>query len=168
VKRPATGPSTATLRSTLDVAPDGTTLVELAGAIDENSDLQGLFDRLTGDTILNMRRVERVNSMGVHGWVPLVNKFAQKHRLMIDEISYALVQSANSVANMFGAAYIRSCMAPYFCTTCQDNQTLTVMGDEVRASRFEPPARYCGRCKQPMEFDELDGYFGFFQIRTGK
>jgi len=168
VKRAATGPSTTTLRAKLDVAADGSTVVELSGAIDENSDLQGMFDRLTGDAVLNMRNVERVNSMGVHGWVPLIRAYSQKHRLVIDEISYALVQSASSVANMFGTAQIRSCMAPYFCSTCQDNQTVRVTAQEVAMSQFSPPAKQCGRCNSHMEFDELDGYFGFCQTRTGK
>jgi uncharacterized CHY-type Zn-finger protein len=69
---------------------------------------------------------------------------------------------------MFGTGQIRSCMAPYFCSQCQDNQTVRVTATEVAMSRFAPPAKQCGRCKSTMEFDELDGYFGFFQARTGK
>ena len=143
-------------------------MVALIGAIDENSDLQGVFSRLTGDTVLNMLNVERVNSMGVHRWIPIVVRFSAQHRLVLDQISYALVQNANVVANMFGTAYVRSCMAPYFCSRCKDNATITVTKDDVAAAGNEPPPKSCLRCGSVMEFDELDGYFSFFKIRPGK
>src|SRR6188508_199358 len=92
VKVPAPPAGNSSLKYTFSTA-QGTTQVALAGAIDENADLSGLFDRLQGDTILNLRDVDRVNSMGVHGWVPLINKASSRHRLVIEELSYALVQS---------------------------------------------------------------------------
>ena len=141
-------------------------MVALSGSIDENSDLQGVFARLDGAAVLNMQQVERVNSMGVHRWIPLVTRFSAEHRLMIDEISYALVQNANVVANLFGTAVVRSCMAPYYCSHCNSNTTLTVSHDEVAAAGNAPPAKYCGRCKSQMDFDELDGYFAFFKPRA--
>jgi len=167
VKRQATGGLT-TLQARFETGPAGFGLVVLAGAIDENSDLVGLFERMTGDTVLNMRAVERVNSMGVHGWIPWVTRFSANHLLMIDEISYALVQSANAVANMFGSAQVRSCMAPYFCATCKDNVTVAVTSYEVASTGWTAPAKQCARCGSAMEFDELDGYFDFFKMRAGK
>ena len=53
-----------------------------------------------------MRNVERVNSMGVHRWIPLISKFSAKHQAAFDEISYALVQNANVVANLFGKPFL--------------------------------------------------------------
>jgi len=35
--------------------------VALAGSIDENADLAGVFGKLNGPTVLNMRNIERVN-----------------------------------------------------------------------------------------------------------
>jgi len=168
VKRPGVEPVTNTLNVKFDAVRDGQTLVELSGAIDENSDVQGMFERLPADAVLNMRAVERVNSMGVHRWVPLVTRFSAKQRLLIDEISYPLVQNANSVANMFGTAQVRSCMAPYYCARCQDNVTVPVTASEVAATDYAPPDKQCGRCRSMMEFDELDGYFAFFKNRAGR
>lgn len=159
-----TGPvATSSLRITTAQAPDGYQLVALAGAIDENADLEGMFAQLTGDTILNMRSVDRLNSMGVHRWVPFVSRFSARHRLVIEEISYAVVQNANAVANLFGSARVRSCMAPYYCSVCKDNCTMTVTVREVAESRQDPPPKRCLRCATAMEFDELDGYFSFFK-----
>jgi len=167
VKRAATGPSTNTLRDKLETA-NGVLFVELSGALDENSDLQELFARLSGDAVLNMRNVERVNSMGVHGWIPLMTRLSEQHRVVVDDISYALVQNANAVANMFGSAQVRSCMAPYFCATCSDNVTVPVLAAEVAAAGQSPPIKLCARCQSPMDFDELDGYFEFFKTRGVK
>lgn len=146
-------------------APDGRQAVALAGSIDENSDLDGLFAKLVGPAVMNMQQVERVNSMGVHHWIPLVTRFTAQHPLEIHEISYALVQNANVVANLFGSATIASCMAPYFCGRCKDNCTVAVTAHEVAEAGSGPPAKSCGRCKTAMEFDELDGYFAFFKNR---
>ena len=155
--------TSGSLRAEVEGIGDGWLKVLLAGSIDENADLDGLFGKLGADAVMNMRGVDRVNSMGVHRWIPLVTKFTTQHRLVIDEISYALVQNANVVANLFGGAMLRSCMAPYFCARCKDNCTVLVTADEVAQAGSEPPVKHCGRCNSPMEFDELDGYFGFYK-----
>jgi hypothetical protein len=156
----------ASLKYTVEIL-NGETRIALAGAIDENADLAGLFGHLAGPTVFNMRDVERVNSMGVHSWVPLINKVPVNHKLAIEELSYPLVQSANAVANMFGAAVLRSCVAPYFCARCKQNVNLTVTAEEVAAAGGEVPVKQCSRCRMALEFDELDGYFAFFK-RTRK
>ena len=162
--RPVTEPTgTSTLRAQLETSPDGFVHVWLEGAIDENSDLAGVFAKLTGDAVLHMQGVARVNSIGVHRWIPTLGGYAAQHRVWIDDISYALVQNANVVANLFGAATVRSCMAPYFCGTCKINCTESVSGEEVLEHAFAPPPRNCAKCGSAIEFDELDGYFAFFK-----
>lgn len=154
------------MRAAFDKAADGTQYVTLAGSIDENADLESIFSKFTGATTLNLRGIERVNSMGVHRLVPLITAFTANHRLVIEELSYALVQNANFVANLFGTATVRSCVAPYYCSTCKDNCSVTVTADEVAARGYEPPPKRCAHCSSALEFDELDGYFAFFKNRT--
>jgi hypothetical protein len=169
VKRLDTGASKVAEALRVTIESNGsTTLVSLAGAIDENSKLDALFGQLMTDTTFNMRNVERVNSMGVHRWIPLIARFSAQHRVTFDEISYPLVQNANVVANLFGSGQIRSCMAPYFCAACKINVTLTVTYQEVVAALHAPPIKACERCQRLMEFDELDNYFTFFKIRVGR
>ena len=156
-----------TLRVSID-ANGGTTHVIFEGAIDENAKLESIFSQLSGDTMFHMRRVERVNSMGVHRWIPLVTRFTAKHRLSIVDISYPLVHNANVVANLFGSAQIQSCMAPYFCARCNANLTLSVSQQEVAATSYAPPPKKCERCGGELEFDELDNYFAFFKVRAGR
>ena len=146
--------------------PGGTTVVSLSGSIDENADVKAVFEQLRGPATVNLQRVGRVNSMGVHRWIPLVTKFAAQHRTTIEEISYSLVQNANVVANLFGSAQVMSCMAPYYCGRCKANFTLRVTADEIAHTGGLAPERTCERCSSPLEFDELDGYFAFFKPRT--
>jgi hypothetical protein len=162
VKRPE-GMSGSTLRTTSETGRDGERRITLAGAIDENSDLAGLFALISGPSVINMREVARVNSMGIHAWIPAIAKASAAHPVVIEELSYALVQNANVVANLFGSAQVRSCMAPYYCSKCKDNVNVSVSADEVLAAGDEPPTKHCTRCKAELEFDELDGYFVFFK-----
>lgn len=166
MKRMPTGGNT--LQVTIQTSPDGKAYVAFAGAIDENSDFRQVFDHVSGDAVFNMRAIDRVNSMGVHGWVPHVKRFSAEHQLVIEDISYPLVQNANSVAKLFGSAQIHSCMAPYYCATCRDNTTVSVSRDEVVHTGMKPPTKQCARCKSVMEFDELDGYFDFFRSHAEK
>jgi hypothetical protein len=158
-------PPAASLRAEFGQAPDGTTLVVLLGTIDENADLASVFARLDRDTTMNLEHIERVNSMGVHRWVPLITSFTANHLLMIERISYPLVQNANVVSNLFGAATVRSCIAPYYCPECKTNVSLVIRQQEVIGNGFAPPSKLCAKCNADLEFDELDGYFHFFRNR---
>lgn len=168
VKREGSAPgANNTLRAKVHTTPEGVTIV-LSGAIDENSDLKGVFAQIVSDVTINMRGIERINSMGVHNWIPVITKAASQHSVALEEISYAIVQNAVAVANLFGAADVRSCMAPYFCATCKDNFTITVTREEVFQAGNDAPLKRCTRCQSPMEFDELDGYFSFFKARKAR
>jgi anti-anti-sigma regulatory factor len=161
-------PRTRSMAANIQTMADGTLNVIFEGAIDEKSDLAAAFALITRPAILNLRGVSRVNSMGVHSWIPAISKCSAQHRLALEEISYALVQNANVVANLFGSAELRSCMAPYFCVTCSENFALCVTREEVAESGGEPPERTCARCGSALEFDELDGYFSFLTRRRGR
>jgi hypothetical protein len=156
-------PKAVALRSTFETTPDGWLRVTLAGALDESADLAGLFGRIDRDCIINLRDVERINSMGVHNWIVYMTRATGRIRIVVDEISYGLVQNAIAVANLFGSADVRSCMAPYACARCDSHVMVSVKRDEVVAAGGEPPPKQCTRCGSAMDFDEIDGYFSFFR-----
>jgi hypothetical protein len=159
--------ASAPLRATFENTTAGVQRVVLSGSIDENADLDAVFAPLTAlPTVMNLRDVERVNSIGVHRWIPHITAVSKRAPLEVEEISYALVQNANVVANLFGTATLRSCMAPYFCAKCNDNLAIVITSEEVIASVFHPPSKWCPRCDSEMEFDELDGYFALFKTRA--
>jgi hypothetical protein len=164
VKRATTGANN--LRVKVEKAPGGGSRVTMSGTIDENSDLDAAFSKLSGDMVINMKDVERVNSMGVHLWIPVMARLSANHRVVVEEISYAFVFNANAVANLFGSAQVVSCTAPYYCAKCKDHVMVKVTVDEVAAAGGAPPQKRCARCTAAMEFDELDGYFSFFKTRA--
>jgi hypothetical protein len=136
--------------------------VRLSGAIDERADVDQLFAVLDHDTIFDMSSVVRMNSIGVQRWINHCREFTTSHRLVIEAASYPVVTQANCVANLFAGGSVESCLAPYFCSTCQTNLMALVRSDEVVDG---PPAKTCLTCGSMLDFDELDTYFSFLSRR---
>jgi hypothetical protein len=149
------------LKSRVEQEADGRYRVTLAGSIDEESDLKSLFAKLDSDTTFDLGDVERVNSMGIHLWIPEITALSSKHTVAIERIAYPMVLQANTVANLFGNATVNSCFAPYFCGSCQESFTLEVAAKD--AADGVSPGRTCTTCNEELEFDELDSYFYFLQ-----
>jgi hypothetical protein len=149
------------LRSSITRDERGRTHLKLSGAIDESSDLPGMFKELGADVEIDLEGVERINSIGVHRWIPAFEGFCRGRAVELTGLSYPMVLQANMVANLFGNVPISSCLAPYFCTKCQDNRMSLVQRTEVSSSGL-PPARKCPVCGEAMSFDELENYFSFF------
>ena len=139
----------------------------LSGAIDENAALEKIFAELTaaaaeGGMTVFMQGVSRINSIGVRRWVQEIDRFTRNRKIRIEGLSYPLSMQANNVANIMGTAEVISCMAPYFCGLCEANRMVLVTRSDVAASPL-PPAKACGDCGSPMEFDEVDEYFHFLR-----
>jgi hypothetical protein len=144
---------------------NGVVSIFLRGTIDETADLESVFRDLRGPVVFNLRGIERINSIGISRWITLIGGFSRKNRTSIDELSYAVVVQANNIANMFGGAEVRSCMAPYYCARCDASRTVLVKGDEIMRAGKSVPKKICNTCGSPMDFDELDTYFTFFHQR---
>jgi hypothetical protein len=149
------------LKAKLDKGGDGKFRVALAGAMDEESDLKSFFTELNGDTVFDLGEIERVNSMGIHLWIPQITELSNNHDVLIERIAYPMVLQANTVANLFGKARVTSCYAPYFCGSCHENYMVEVSAEEVVDGTA--PEKKCDTCSDDMEFDELDSYFYFLQ-----
>lgn len=136
---------------------DGSTEVALAGSIDEGADLDAVLGDLPGDMTLDMSGIERLNSIGIHRWIPRFEALAQGRRIAIEGLSYAVVMQSNCLTNLFAGQPVRSCMAPYYCARCDSGRAVRVSSNEV--VRGAPPAKPCPSCGERMQFDELPGYF---------
>lgn len=137
--------------------------VELSGAIDESADLGDVFRAIDGDALFDLSGIERINSIGVLRWVSAFVPHTETHEVIIEAVSYPMMLQANCVANLFGSASVRSCLAPYFCPTCKDHQMVLVTVDQLAAAEGSAPAVSCQRCRTLLDFDELDVYFQFFR-----
>lgn len=153
-----------TIRADVERLADGTLRLTLHGALDERSDLGAIFGAVDADVTLNLRGVERINSLGIHKWVTAIGPLSEARRVRLEQIPYPLVLSANAVANLFGQATPVSCMAPYFCEPCGESRTEVVQTSEVSPTGAAP-ARSCSVCGGPLSFDELDTYFRFLRVR---
>src|SRR5262245_39793174 len=144
-------------------APARAPKVFLSGAIDEHSTLDDVFAKVTkavgGSLVMNLQGIIRINSLGIRGWIPLMSSLTKGRQVSVEALSYPLVLQANNVANLLAAAQIVSCMAPYFCSLCEANRMVLITADELRGGDGTVPAKACGDCGTPMEFDELDDYF---------
>ena len=161
----AEGPTTqgGALQVRVDAGEGGSSRVFLAGVIGENTDLPRAFEALSGDVVLNLRDIERLNSIGVHHWIAILTRVLETHRVEIEELSYPFVLQANRVSNLFATAKVRSCLAPYFCAHCDASTTSVVASHEVAQLPSGAPERRCPSCGGTMEFDELDSYFDFLR-----
>jgi len=151
----------ASLKSDIKKDDSGRYIVTLSGAMDEESDLKSIFAELQGPTTFDLGGIERVNSMGIHLWIPLITELSNAHDVLIERIAYPMVLQANTVANLFGKARVTSCFAPYFSPAVHENFMVEVKADEVKDGTA--PVKLCPESGEEMEFDELDSYFYFLQ-----
>lgn len=140
---------------------EGTTL-RLTGTLDEHANVGAAFGSLQGPVVINMRGVERINSMGVHRWLSAFNALTAREKVVVEEVPYPIAMQANMVASFFGQAEVRSAAAPYYCAACKATREVIVNRTDVD-KKGAAPAKQCPKCSQPMEFEELDGYFAFFE-----
>jgi hypothetical protein len=151
------------LKVSVDDADPQRLRVQLSGAIDEQTDIAAVLGALRAPVVvLNLRGIERINSVGVHRWIPAMRALAEGRRVVVEEVSYAVATQANYVANLLTPAVVTSCLAPYYCPSCDQPATVVVTSSEV-AGAAGPPERRCDRCHDRMEFDELDDYFTFLR-----
>ena len=86
----------------------------------------------------------------------------QKHRVRVESLSYPVALQASCTADLFGRADVYSCTAPYHCTKCRASRVVNVTRDEALAAGETAPIKKCPACSNEMSFDDLDGYFSFF------
>lgn len=145
-------------------AKDGPGAVRLflTGAIDERADVAALFTDLAPEVIVDLAGVDRINSIGIKRWVPVLTTVTATHRVFVEAISYPVALQAGFTANLFGRAEIRSCNAPYYCTGCRSSQTVLVTREESLGAPGGIPEKSCPTCRMKMSFDDIEAYFAFF------
>ncbi|MCC6747540.1 MAG: anti-sigma factor antagonist [Deltaproteobacteria bacterium] len=148
-------------------AQDGSLHLALAGAIDETCDLEAALASIDRDVVIDVSAVDRMNSVGVHRWITTLDPLSRRHAVTIEACPYPMVLQANVVANFFGAAKVASCLAPYFCTACQQTPMLQLSAEEVGEAGGGPPEKPCPSCGGALTFDELESYFAFLDSARG-
>lgn len=141
-----------------------TSIVKLAGFIDEHNRLKTLVDQITAATaMIDLGGVERINSTGVRDWVNWIAALeANGTRPVLVRCSPAIVAQINLVKNFTGNAAVKSFQVPYRCRECDEEKTLVVETSEMTSPDAAPPACECTGCGHAMEVDEMpEAYFAF-------
>jgi hypothetical protein len=141
----------------------GPARVYLTGTIDERAPIQQILGEIKEDVVLNLSRIERVNSVGLLQWLKHIGPLTRTYRVEVEAISYGLSLQANQLTDLFGKAHVRSCLAPYFCPVCKTNRQVEVTAAEVAALTSGAPDKPCPECQSSMDFDDLDDFFSFLR-----
>jgi predicted RNA-binding Zn-ribbon protein involved in translation (DUF1610 family)/ABC-type transporter Mla MlaB component len=157
-------------------AGGGVRRLVLRGVIDENAQLDAMGAALGKDNVLDLEGVERLNSMGVSGWIRFLRGAASSgNAVTLTKCSVAFVAQFASIADLTNGVHVASVMAPYACESCGARATRRIDLDGA-ASADDVDARVqqqvaapfaCPKCGKPMEFDDLpDHYFSFLRGRA--
>lgn len=135
--------------------------IALKGEINETSDFRSIF-RHSGQVILDMAEVTRINSMGIQTWIEAARNASDELELIFDRCSLAVVSQLNMIPKFASTGRVSSIQAPYFCAGCETEVMELLTLDEIIDK--QPPRRHCSDCQEELEFDELpEVYFSFLE-----
>ncbi len=158
----------ATLRAmSLDVnyvrEGGGPVRVKFSGAVDEHAKVQELLGAIAENAVLDLAGIDRINSIGLLHWLRGMASLTERHKVSVQSVPYQLSLQANRMLDLFGKAELLSCLAPYFCGTCNSNCEVEVSTQEVLRATGAAPGKRCPTCGAEMDFDEMDEYFTFLR-----
>jgi anti-anti-sigma regulatory factor len=154
---------TEKLRATVEHEGE-TSLVKLAGYLDEDNDLKGLVAMIpAGTAMIDLAEVERINSCGIRDWVNWLSALESNGiRPVLVGCSPAIVAQINLVKNFTGGGAVKSFQIPYYCSECDEEKVMLVETSEMGSADTPPPACLCETCGHAMEIDEMpQSYFAF-------
>ncbi len=144
---------------------DGVTVV-LQGGFDERTNFRPLLTRLEGEPNIDfmMQGVTYLSSCGVRSWCLFVEELAHKASYAFRNCSPAFAAQAAMVPMTIGKGTVVSMQAPYFCRTCDREESRLIESKLVRRTSGapKPPPVHCHLCKKALVFDDLpERYFAF-------
>lgn len=134
----------------------------LSGRLDECARTKEILGDIRQDAVLNLSKIDRVNSVGLIEWLRGITRLTSAHTIVVEAISRGMATYAGHLDNLFGKARILSCMAPYFCARCGKNTEVEINVQDLVTAGGVPDAR-CPKCQEEMDFDEREDYFAFIQ-----
>lgn len=134
------------------------TLVFLEGVVDEEADFTPLT-RLTGDLVINLKGIRRLNSAGIHDWVEVLRELSRQARFVFTECSAAVMLQLNMLHGFLAHAPVQSFYAPMRCEACdiEINQLFQTADCSVGL-----PVAPCPRCRRALTLDEVEDRYLLF------
>jgi hypothetical protein len=135
--------------------------LELAGEINETSDLRPLFQR-AGRAHVDMSQVTRLNSVGLRSWLVAAGEADPSLELILHRCSPPVVSQINMVPSLTARVRIESILGPFYCPLCKTETLVELMVEDLRSHRMPSPD--CGHCGGRLQFDEVpEEYFAFLR-----
>ena len=145
---------------------DGWTYLQLAGAIDQESDLLGVSSGIRGpDVLADLSAVHRMDVTGARDWVAWVRSLGTRGAtLTLVGCSPAVVTQLNLVDDVGRGVRVAGFQAPYFCERCEREEIAHLAVSDLDSPPRRAPSRLCGTCGEAMIFDDIEqSYFAFLE-----
>jgi hypothetical protein len=137
--------------------------IALSGVLDQHADLS-FFERLRGPTVINLRGVERIDSVGVRGWIESLRNVPAEVPLRFIECPAPLIEHINMIEGFLCGRPLSSFYAPMACAACGDAADVLFEVDACKRLGGKLPPSNCARCGKPLELDEIeDRYLTFLR-----
>ena len=143
---------------------EGLTVV-LQGGFDERTDFSPLLKELQGANHIDfmMQGVTYLSSCGVRSWCLFIEQL-KAASYSFRNCSLAFAAQAAMVPMSIGKGEVVSMQAPYFCDTCDREETRLIESKLVQrtSGTLKPPPVHCHLCKKALVFDDIpERYFAF-------
>ena len=142
-----------------------TLILKLSGEVVETIDLAATVGSTLPDTVLNCKKISRLNSHGVKDWISFfAAETAKGTRLRFVECSPPVVEQINLIMNFVCGGVIESLYVPFCCQTCKKNSVCLYRIKDLRRADLDNLHAVCRHCKGKAVFDDIpDEYFLFFK-----
>ena len=142
------------------------TFLTLSGVVDERIEFDRLLGPLTGLVKINLRRIDRINSVGVKNWVRYFNELSQKGvELVFEECSPQIVEQINLVLNFICGGTVASILVPFNCSQCHSAFVVSFSLEELNRIQGEVPEPPCPKCNGKTSFDDIEEEYLAFMDR---
>jgi hypothetical protein len=142
-----------------------TLILKFSGEVIETVDFKTAVGTTQPDTVLNCKKISRLNSHGVKDWIAFfANETAQGTRLRFIECSPPVVEQINLIMNFVCGGTIESIYVPFCCQNCQKNSVCLYRIKDLRKADLNNLHAVCRHCQGKAVFDDIpDEYFLFFK-----
>ena len=131
----------------------------------ETIDLLRVVGTTSPDTVLNCKKISRLNSHGVKDWIDFFSKeTARGTRLRFIECSPPVVEQINLIMNFVCGGTVESIYVPFCCQDCQKNSVCLYRSKDLQRADLDHLTAVCTHCKGTAVFDDIpEEYFLFFK-----
>lgn len=137
-------------------------IVELIGAIDEDSDFKELLGLEQKSISFDFNQISMINSCGIREWIRFMDKVPENSTVIYKNCPQIIIEQINMVHGFFRkSSLIESFYAPYFCENCNKETKVHLLSSQVKNRKA--PKMSCPHCQEDaMDFDAMETqYFSF-------